>query len=90
MRSPIFFSYPIFFGEHEAEKEFFVCAFAALQIRYMSESAEIEYPNYISLVVGQTRMILHRRNDEIIYIEIASRFQVDTILPFVKKVLASE
>jgi len=77
-------------SEHEAEKEFSVSAFSALQIGYMSEAAEIEYPKYISLVVGQTRMILHRRNDEIIYIEIAARFQVDTILPFVKKVLAGE
>jgi hypothetical protein len=77
-------------SEHEAEKEFSVSAFSALQIGYMSEAAEIEYPKYISLVVGQTRMILHRRNDEIIYIEIAARFQVDTILPFVKKVLSGE
>jgi hypothetical protein len=75
-------------SEHEAGKEFSVCAFSVLQIGYLSESAEIAYPDYISLVVGQTRMILHKRNDEIIYIEIASRFQVDTILPFVKKVMA--
>jgi len=77
-------------SEHEAEKEFSACAFSALQIGYMSEAAEIEYPKYISLVVGQTRMILHKRDDEIIYIEIASRFQIDTILPFIKKVLAGE
>jgi predicted regulator of Ras-like GTPase activity (Roadblock/LC7/MglB family) len=77
-------------SDYEAEKEFSLSAFSALQIGYMSESAEIEYPKYISLVVGQTRMILHKRNDEIIYIEIAARFQIDTILPFIKKVMAGD
>ena len=72
---------------HDADKEFSLSAFSALQIGYMSDAAEIKYPEYISLVVKQTRILLHRTNEEIIYIEIASRFQIDTILPFIKKVM---
>ena len=73
---------------HDADREFSLSAFSALQIGYMSDAAEIEYPDYISLVVKQTRILLHRTNEEIIYIEIASRFQIDTILPFIKKVIS--
>lgn len=73
---------------HDADKEFSLSAFSVLQIGYMSDAAEIEYPDYISLVVKQTRILLHRTNEEIIYIEIASRFQIDTILPFIKKVIS--
>ena len=77
-------------SDHEADKEFSVSAFSILQIGYMSEAAELDYPEYISLVVDQTRIILHKMNDEIVYIETASRFQIDTILPFIKKVLAGD
>jgi predicted regulator of Ras-like GTPase activity (Roadblock/LC7/MglB family) len=73
---------------HDAEKEFSLSAFSALQIGYMSDAAEIEYPEYISLVVNQIRILLHRTNEEIICIEIAARFQIDTILPFIKKVIS--
>ena len=74
-------------SNHDAEKEFSLSAFSVLQIGYLSDAAEIEYPEYISLIVNQTRILLRRTNDEIIYIEIASRFQIDTILPFIKKVM---
>ena len=73
---------------HDAEKEFSLSAFSVLQIGYLSDAAEIEYPEYISLIVNQTRILLRRTNDEIIYIEIAARYQIDTILPFIKKVVA--
>ncbi len=75
-------------SHHDAEKEFSLSAFSALQIGYMSDAADIEYPEYISLVVNQTRILLHRTNEEIIYIEMVARFQIDTILPFIKKVVA--
>ncbi len=74
-------------GEHEAAEEFALSAFSALQIGYMSEAAGLEYPEYISLIADQNRIILHKTGEEIIFIEIAARFQIDTILPFIKKVL---
>jgi len=75
-------------SNHDAEKEFSLSAFSVLQIGYLSDAAEIEYPEYISLIVNQTRILLRRTNDEIIYIEIAARYQIDTILPFIKKIVA--
>ena len=74
-------------GDFNAEKEFTLSAFSALEISKMSESAQMMYPDYISLVVNQNRVLLKRTGEELIYIEMPSRYQIDTILPFIKKVL---
>jgi hypothetical protein len=74
-------------SDFNSNEEFVLSAFTTLQISQLSDSAEIEFPEFISLVIDQIRIVLHTNGAEIIYIEMDARFQIDTILPFVKKVM---
>jgi predicted regulator of Ras-like GTPase activity (Roadblock/LC7/MglB family) len=74
-------------GDFQADTEFTLSAFSALEIFKMSESAQMMFPDFISLVVNQNRILLKKVDQELIYVEMPSRFQLDTILPFIRKVL---
>jgi predicted regulator of Ras-like GTPase activity (Roadblock/LC7/MglB family) len=74
-------------GERETNSEFALHAFTFLEIEKLAESFGKSEPRFISLLVQRTRILLTRYKKHIIFIELESKYQVETILPFIHQVL---
>jgi len=74
-------------GNFAAPDEFALSAFTVLEIGLLSDAVNLTYPDFINMIVNQNRILLKKQADEVFYIELAVKFQLDTVLPFIKKIL---
>ena len=69
------------------EKEFALQALSYFEVGKISQLLKKEEPKYISMVVKSHRIILTAYNQDIIFIEIEAKYQLETVLPFIERVL---
>jgi hypothetical protein len=75
-------------GELLTDKDSSVHAFAYRQVEKINSIIKREKPQYISYVSKTKRTILKEYDENIIYIDIEPRIQLEIILPFIEQVVS--
>jgi predicted regulator of Ras-like GTPase activity (Roadblock/LC7/MglB family) len=74
-------------SDFHPEKEFALQALSYFEVGKISQLLKREEPKYISMVVKSHRIILMAYNKDIIFIEIEAKYQLETVKPFIERVL---
>ncbi len=74
-------------SDSHPEKEITLHALSYFEVGKISQLLKREEPKYISMVVKSHRIILTAYNQDIIFIEIEAKYQLETVLPFIERVL---
>ena len=74
-------------GEQGTNSEFALHAFTFLEIEKLAASFGKSEPGFVSLLVQRRRILLTKYKKHIIFLELESKYQVETILPFIHQVL---
>jgi len=75
-------------GETQADKDSLVQAFSYLQAEKISELLKRESPQYVSFISKTNRTILREYENNIIFIDIEPKYQLEIILPFIEQVVS--
>lgn len=68
---------------------FVLGAWTVLEINQLISEAQLGTKDFITVVSDKNRLLLREYNDQIMYIELAAKIQIDTILPFIQKAFAT-
>jgi predicted regulator of Ras-like GTPase activity (Roadblock/LC7/MglB family) len=75
-------------GDFQDEREFALQAFSFYEGNKIGGLLKKEKPQFITLVVQSKRIVLTRYENDIIYLDIDAKFQLETVLPFIEQVLS--
>ena len=75
-------------SDFQDEKEFALQALSFYEAQNISDLLKKEKPQFITTVAQSKRIILTEYDNSIIYLDIESKYQLETVLPFIEQVLS--
>jgi predicted regulator of Ras-like GTPase activity (Roadblock/LC7/MglB family) len=75
-------------SDFQDEKEFALQALSFYEAQNISALLKKEKPQFITMVAQSKRIVLAEYKNDIIYLDIEAKYQIETILPFIEQVLS--
>ncbi len=75
-------------SEFDGDKDFPLQALTFYEVEEIASLLKKEIPQFITLVSQSRRIIMTEYDKNIIYIDLESKYQLETILPFIERVLS--
>ena len=75
-------------GDFQDDKDFVLQALSIYEAENISDILKKDKPQFITLVAQSKRLILTAYENDIIYLDIEAKYQLETILPFIEQVLS--
>jgi predicted regulator of Ras-like GTPase activity (Roadblock/LC7/MglB family) len=75
-------------SDFQDEKEFALQALSFYEAQNISALLKKEKPQFITMVAQSKRIVLAEYKNDIIYLDIEVKYQIETILPFIEQVLS--
>jgi predicted regulator of Ras-like GTPase activity (Roadblock/LC7/MglB family) len=75
-------------ADFEDDKEFVLQALTFHEAEQIGNLLKKDKPEFITLVAQSRRIVLTKYENDIIYLDIESKYQLETVLPFIEQVLS--
>jgi len=75
-------------GDFQDDRDFALQALSFYEADNVSDVLKKEKPQFITLVAQSKRIIMTRYENDIVYLDIEAKYQLETILPFIEQVLS--
>jgi len=75
-------------GDFQDDRDFTLQALSFYEAENISDVLKKEKPQFITLVAQSKRIILTNYENDIIYLDVEAKYQLETILPFIEQVLS--
>ena len=74
----------------ERDETYILAALSYVESQLVASTLNKNGQNYLSIHVGTSRLIISAYDENLVYIELDSKTQIDTVLPFIIQVLKKE